>query len=257
MELIDTHAHIYLEDFDADRTSVVESAIESGVSKILLPNIDVDSIDSLHALCELFPENCLPMMGLHPTSVKEDYRQQLAVLEKLIQTNRYIAIGEIGLDLYWDQSFKQQQIEALQIQFDWAKNAGLPVAIHTREAFDLMFQEVTKAQDGRLRGVFHCFTGDLDEAKKAMDLGFLMGIGGVLTYKKSTLPEVLKQLPLSALILETDAPFLPPVPYRGKRNQPLYLMETLKKLAEVKEISVEEIAAATTANARKLFNLLD
>ncbi len=257
MELIDTHAHIYLEDFDDDRKDVVEKALENGISRILLPNIDKDSVESLHALCKLFPENCLPMMGLHPTSVKEDYRQQLEMLEKLVETNHYIAIGEIGLDFYWDLSFKKQQIEALQIQFDWAKNIGLPVAIHTREAFDLMFDEVEKAQDGRLRGVFHCFTGNLDEAKKAMDLGFLMGIGGVLTYKKSTLPEVLNQLPLSSLILETDAPFLPPVPYRGKRNQPVYMLETLKKLAEVKDISIEEAATVTTANAKKLFNLLD
>lgn len=257
MQLIDTHAHIYLEDFNDDRVSVVEKAIASGISHILLPNIDVDSIGPMHDLCQAYPDNCFPMIGLHPTSVKKDYEKQLGLLFRALESNDYIAIGEIGLDFYWDQSFKKQQIEALQTQFDWAKHASLPVAIHTRDAFDLMFDEVEKAQDGRLKGVFHCFTGDLDEAKKAMDLGFLMGIGGVLTYKKSTLPEVLKDVPLSSIILETDAPFLPPVPYRGKRNQPVYILETLRKLAEIKNLSIEEVAQTTTENARKLFNLLD
>lgn len=197
------------------------------------------------------------MLGLHPTSVKEDWQSQLSGFEDILkkQSKTFIAVGEIGLDFYWDRSFADQQLQALRIQFEWAKMLNLPVAIHTREAFPEMLSEIEKAQNGKLKGVLHCFTGTLDEAKKAIDLGFYLGIGGVLTYKKSMLPDVVKQLPTERLILETDAPFLPPVPYRGKRNESAYLFETAVKLAETLNLSLETVAEITTNNAIELFKL--
>lgn len=258
MQFIDTHTHLYLEDFDADRNKVIEKAVARGINRFLLPNIDQSSIDPMLELCKAFPDSCFPMLGLHPTSVKGDWKIQLNLFEKLLQESpsTYIAIGEIGLDFYWDKSFSAQQIEALRIQFDWAKNLHLPVAIHTRDAFPEMLAEIKEAQDGNLKGVLHCFMGSLEEAQKAIDLGFYLGIGGVLTYKKSDLPEVVKQVPPERLILETDAPYLPPVPYRGKRNESAFLFETAVKLAATREMDLDTLAEITTKNAIELFNLL-
>ena len=257
MQFIDTHTHLYLEDFDHDRQEMINRAISRGIHRFLLPNIDQDSVKPLLQLCEDFPANCFPMIGLHPTSVKEDWQKQLSHFKEQLKYHpeTFIAIGEIGLDFYWDKSFATQQLEALRMQFDWAKQMQKPVAIHTREAFPEMLTEIQKAQDGSLKGVLHCFTGTLEEAKKAVDLGFYLGIGGVLTYKKTSLPEVVKQLPLDRLILETDAPFLPPVPYRGKRNESAYLFETAVKLAAILEIELDKLAEITTQNANELFNL--
>lgn len=255
MKLIDTHTHLYLDAFDEDRDAMIQRAIEAGIDILLLPNIDQESIKPMMELCEKFPSNCFPMIGLHPTSVASDYQQQLQRMEEQIHKSRPVAIGEIGIDLYWDKSFKEAQIDAFNIQLEWAKIHQLPVAIHTREAFPLMLDLVKKAQDGRLTGVFHCFTGTSTEAKRILDLGFYMGIGGVLTYKKSELPELVKNLPLTSLLLETDAPFLPPVPYRGKRNESAYLIEVVKKMATIRSESIEEIAWITSSNARKLFNI--
>lgn len=255
MKLIDTHTHLYLDSFDEDRDAMIQRAIEAGIDILLLPNIDQESIEPMMTLCEKYPNNCFPMIGLHPTSVAEDYKQQLQRMEDAIQKTRPIAIGEIGIDLYWDKSFREAQIDAFSIQLDWAKAHQLPVAIHTREAFPLMLDLVEAAQDGRLTGVFHCFTGTSTEAKRILDLGFYMGIGGVLTYKKSELPELVKNLPLTSLLLETDSPFLPPVPYRGKRNESAYLIEVVKKMATIRSESIEEIAWITSSNARKLFNI--
>lgn len=257
MQFIDTHTHLYLNEFDSDRSAVIERAIDKGISKFLLPNIDTETVESLLNLCRQYPANCFPMLGLHPTSVKADWKAQLAGFESVLFSNAhpFIAIGEIGLDFYWDKSFAEAQIKALRMQFEWAKKLNLPVAIHTREAFPEMLDEIEKAQDGSLRGVLHCFTGDLAEAQRAIDLGFLLGIGGVLTYKKSALPEIIQQIDVKHLILETDAPFLPPVPYRGKRNESAYLFETALKLATIKQLSMEEIARQTTQNAIELFKL--
>lgn len=257
MQFIDTHTHLYLEDFDHDRQEMINRAISRGIHRFLLPNIDQDSVKPLLQLCEDFPANCFPMIGLHPTSVKEDWQKQLSHFKEQLKYHpeTFIAIGEIGLDFYWDKSFATQQLEALRMQFDWAKQMQKPVAIHTREAFPEMLTEIQKAQNGSLKGVLHCFTGTLEEAKKAVDLGFYLGIGGVLTYKKSSLPEIVKHLPVERLILETDAPFLPPVPYRGKRNESAYLFETAVKLAAILEIELDKLAEITTQNANELFNL--
>lgn len=257
MQFIDTHTHLYLEDFDHDRQEMINRAISRGIHRFLLPNIDQDSVKPLLQLCEDFPANCFPMIGLHPTSVKEDWQKQLSHFKEQLKNHpeTFIAIGEIGLDFYWDKSFATQQLEALRMQFDWAKQMQKPVAIHTREAFPEMLTEIQKAQDGSLKGVLHCFTGTLEEAKKSVDLGFYLGIGGVLTYKKSSLPEIVKHLPVERLILETDAPFLPPVPYRGKRNESAYLFETAVKLAAILEIELDKLAEITTQNANELFNL--
>lgn len=255
MQFIDTHCHLYLENFDADRDAMVQRAVERGITTMLLPNIDMQSMKPLSELCHKYPNNCFPMLGLHPTSVGADFEIQLQAIEAALKNQKVVAIGEIGIDLYWDKSFLEHQIKAFRLQMEWAKDLGLPIVIHTREAFPMIFDLVEEAQDGRLKGVFHCFSGSSEDARRIMDLGFYMGIGGVLTYKKSTLPEAIKAVPLTSLLLETDAPFLPPVPYRGKRNESAYIFEIASKLAEVKLQSIITIAEITTKNAISLFNL--
>lgn len=255
MQWIDTHTHLYLDQFDADRDAMLQRAFSVGVTKLLLPNIDADSIAPMLQLCEQYPKNCFPMIGLHPTSVDKDVQTQLNLLEQELLKGTYIGIGEIGIDLYWDKSFLEEQIHAFRIQLNWAKQHALPVAIHTREAFPLILDLVEEAQDGRLKGVFHCFTGNTTEAERIVKMGFYLGIGGVLTYKKSMLPEVIQNIPLDFLLLETDSPYLPPVPYRGKRNESSYLTETALQLAAIKKIPLSELATITTNNALKLFNI--
>ncbi len=255
MQWIDTHTHLYLDQFDADRDAMLQRAFSVGVTKLLLPNIDADSIAPMLQLCEQYPKNCFPMIGLHPTSVDKDVQTQLNLLEQELLKGTYIGIGEIGIDLYWDKSFLEEQIHAFRIQLNWAKQHALPVAIHTRDAFPLILDLVEEAQDGRLKGVFHCFTGNTTEAERIVKMGFYLGIGGVLTYKKSMLPEVIQNIPLDFLLLETDSPYLPPVPYRGKRNESSYLTETALQLAAIKQIPLSELAAITTNNALKLFNI--
>jgi TatD DNase family protein len=255
MQFIDTHCHLYLENFDADRDAMLQRAIERGITKMLLPNIDMQSITPLLNLCNQYPENCYPMLGLHPTSVGADFEVQLQAIEATLKNQKVVAIGEIGIDLYWDKTFLEQQTKAFRLQMEWAKDMALPIVIHTREAFPMIFDLVEEAQDGRLKGVFHCFSGSCEDAKRILDLGFYMGIGGVLTYKKSTLPEAISNVPLTSLLLETDAPFLPPVPFRGKRNESAYIFEIASKLAEVKQQSIKAIAEITTQNAISLFNL--
>jgi TatD DNase family protein len=255
MILIDTHTHLYLEQFDNDRTQVVENAIKQGVKFMLLPNIDAASLGAMKELSQQFPENCLPMMGLHPTSVNENYEEELELVEREQAENNYIAVGEIGMDLYWDKSFREQQEDALRRQLKLAKKLRLPVSIHTRDAFDEIFKVVEDELTAELTGVFHCFTGTLDEAKKIIGTGFKLGIGGVVTFKNSKLPEVLKEVSTEHLILETDAPFLTPMPFRGKRNESAYLVYIAEKIAEIKGLAVEEVAEATTQNAFNVFNL--
>lgn len=255
MQLIDTHTHLYLEQFDNDRHEVVNTAINKGVAAFLLPNIDKNSIEPMLQLCRDFPQNCFPMMGLHPTSVGSDYREQLQIVETELRQGDYIAVGEIGLDFYWDESFKPQQIEAFRFQLQLALQYDLPVAIHTREAFPEILDIVESEHKGRLRGVFHCFTGGIGEAERIIKMDMFMGIGGVLTFKKSGLDAVAENIPLSHLLLETDAPFLAPVPFRGKRNESGHILHVAKKLAEVKKIPLDTLAATCTANARKLFKL--
>ncbi|MDP3462143.1 MAG: TatD family hydrolase [Bacteroidales bacterium] len=254
MRLIDTHAHLYLPDFDADRSDLIASAVAKGIDTMLLPNIDKDSIGPLKLVCEQYHESCKPMMGLHPTSVKEDFEAQLQSVKDELAKGMYIAVGEIGIDLYWSRDFEEQQIIAFREQLRLASQYRIPVAIHTREAFPLILDLVEKEKTDDLRGVFHCFTGTSEDAYRIIQLGFYMGIGGVITYKKSNLPQVVSQISADHLLLETDAPFLPPVPFRGKRNESAYLIYIAQKLAEVMQTDMESIAHITTQNAIRLFN---
>jgi TatD DNase family protein len=255
MQFIDTHAHLYLEQFNPDRNDMISRSISKGIDIILLPNIDKDSIGPMLEVCKTFPENCFAMIGLHPTSVKADVEEQLQIMEDKLAEGNFVAIGEIGIDLYWDVSFKDQQIQAFRQQLRWAKQYKLPVAIHTREAYPLILDLVNEENDDALTGVFHCFSGNLHHAQQIIEMGFLLGIGGVITYKKSHLPDVLREIPLEYLVLETDAPFLPPVPYRGQRNESAYIYEIALKLADIKQLTPAVVAQVTTENAKKLFRL--
>ena len=255
MILVDTHTHLYLDDFKEDRQKVVESAIESGVKFMLLPRIDSDTFNDQKELSELYPENCLSMMGLHPTSVNEDYEEELKIIERELLSENYIAIGEIGIDLYWDKTFRNQQQNAFRKQLQLAKKFNLPVSIHMRDSFDEIYRIVKEENSESLTGIFHCFTGALEESEKIIELGFKMGIGGILTFKNSGLAEVVKDIPMEYLVLETDAPFLSPVPYRGKRNESKYLLNIAEKLAEIKGMTLKEVAEITTENAADIFKL--
>ncbi|MCF6342664.1 MAG: TatD family hydrolase [Bacteroidales bacterium] len=255
MILVDTHTHLYLEQFDEDRTEVVEAAIAQDVKWMLLPNIDGDSLDDMKKLHLEFPNNCLPMMGLHPTSVKENYEEELRLVEKELQTGKYIAVGEIGMDLYWDKEYAEQQKDAFRRQLKMAKKYDLPVSIHIRDSFDIAYHIVKEESTDKLQGIFHCFTGGKNEAKQIMDIGFKMGIGGIVTFKNAGLAEVVETIPEKYLVLETDAPFLTPAPFRGKRNQSVYLKYIAEKLAEIKSKPVEEIAEITTKNALEVFTI--
>lgn len=253
MTIIDTHCHLYASEFENDIDDVIERARQNGVQRFYLPNIDSTSIEGMLTLEKKYPGVCFPMMGLHPCDVKENYKEELAVVEDWLAKRKFAAVGEIGLDFYWDKTFTSQQYEAFHCQIEWAKKFGLPIVIHTREAMNQCIEVVTEHKTDRLRGIFHCFGGTLEEAEKIIALGFYLGVGGVLTYKKSGLKEVLKHIDLKHVVLETDAPYLTPVPFRGKRNESAYLKYIVGALAEVKQVSPEEIAAITTANANLVF----
>lgn len=255
--IIDTHSHLYAEEFLADRHDVLARAQQVGVGAILLPNIDVESIAALEQLADE-QQHCVPMMGLHPTYVKANWETELASIEKQLFANpaRYCAVGEIGLDLYWDDTFLEAQKEVFRIQVQWAKKLQLPIAIHVRKAFEELFAILDQEWTPELSGVFHCFTGSKEQVHRILKYQqFYFGIGGVLTYKNAGLAEVLKEIPLDKLLLETDAPYLSPVPYRGKRNEPAYLIEVVSKMQEVLGVSAAEIEAATSNNAIRLFHL--
>lgn len=253
MTIIDTHTHLYLEDFKVDIDEVLQKAAAEGVEQFYLPNIDSTSIDDLLNLADRYPGKCIPMMGLHPCYVKENVAEELQLVQHWLQKRPFAAVGEIGLDYYWDKTFVPQQKEAFRQQINLALELNLPIVIHSRESMQDCIDIVKEYQNGMLRGIFHCFGGSVKEAKQIIDLGFLMGIGGVVTYKKSGLAEVLRHIPMEYLVVETDAPYLTPVPFRGKRNEPSYLKFIVDKMAEIMETSAEEIAAQTTANAQKLF----
>ena len=256
--MIDSHSHIYLDDFDADREQIVKQALDSGIDKILLPNIDSASIDAMLRAEAMYPEICLSMMGLHPTSVKENYLEELSIIEQKLSERSFIAIGEIGMDLYWDTTFVKEQKDVLSKQLLWAMDKDLPVSIHTRNAFPEIFDVIGKIYDNRLKGVFHSFSGTLDDAKKILEMpGFYFGVNGTVTYKNSKLSEILIEIGFEKLLLETDAPYLPPVPHRGKRNEPAFMVNTAKKLAEIFSVQVEEIDKVTTENAKRLFLLIE
>lgn len=253
MNLIDTHAHIYLPEFDADRESMIANAKD--VSRIYMPNIDLETIEPMLQVHSNYPDKCFPMIGLHPCSVKEDFE---SVLEKMKEhfkndSTRFYGIGETGLDYFWDLSFKNQQIAAFEQQIIWAKQMQLPVIIHSRNATDDCIQLIEKHQDGNLTGIFHCFSGSLEQLERAMDTGLMIGIGGVVTFKNGGLDKVLSKNHLKSLVLETDAPYLAPMPYRGKRNEPAYINLVVKKLSEVLELPIELIAEETNKNANDVF----
>ena len=250
--LIDTHAHLYLKQFDNDRKEVISRAEEAGIKKFFLPNIDSTSIDSMLKMEEDFQGKCFAMMGLHPCSVKENYIDELQIVEEWLQKRKFCAIGELGIDLYWDKTFFEQQKKAFLTQVEWAIDLQLPIVIHCRESMDITI-ELLQPYNGKVNGIFHCFGGTVEQANKIMDLNFLMGIGGVLTYKKAKLDDVVKEIPLEYLVLETDSPYLAPVPFRGKRNESGYVKNIAEKLAEAKDISLEDVAKATTHNALNLF----
>lgn len=252
--LIDTHAHLYSSKFDHDRSDMVRRAIAAGVTRMYLPNIDSESIDAMLALEAEFPEHCFAMMGLHPSHVKPDrYEQELDLVEDWLGRRQWAGVGETGIDLYWDKTTLPIQQIAFARQIEWAKDLGRPIIIHSRESNEECLALVKAGQDGRLRGIFHCFSGTVEQAKRMIDLGFMLGIGGTLTYAKSELPAVLREIPLEHLVLETDAPYLPPVPHRGKRNESAYVRLVAEMLSEVKVLPVAEIARATTANALRMF----
>ena len=255
--MIDTHSHIFSEEFKEDLSEVIARAKEIGVEKIFMPNIDDTSVEDMLNVCQAYPDYCFPMIGFHPTSVEgPDAIYKVREMKKhLVEGHPYIAVGEVGLDLYWDKTFEKQQVEVLTEQLRWAKQLHLPVALHTREAFDLMFKVLEQEQDGGLSGVFHCFNGTEEQANIAISLGFHLGLGGVITYKNCDVKNYLANISLDKIILETDDPYLPPVPYRGKRNEISYMTEVAKKIAEVKQIDIKEVAEATSNNARQLFNL--
>lgn len=233
---------------------MVRRAIHAGVTRIYLPNIDAESIDGMLALETEFPDNCFAMMGLHPCSVQpETYETELALVEKWLGQRKWAGIGETGIDLYWDKTTLEIQQIAFARQCEWAKELGRPIIIHSRVANREAIEVVRQAQDGRLRGIFHCFSGTLEEAKAMIDLGFMLGIGGTLTYPKSELPALLREIPLEHIVLETDAPYLPPVPHRGKRNESAFVRHTADALSEAKVLPLVEIARTTTANALRMF----
>ena len=255
MKLIDTHCHIYSDEFEADRPEMLTRAVNEGVIKMLMPAIDASTHADMLGLEKHFPGICLPMMGLHPCSVKENYVEELRIAQQNLEKKSFIAIGETGLDFYWDLSYTKEQYQVFLRQIKWALEYDIPVVIHSRNSIDECIRAVSENQKGKLKGVFHCFSGSLEQAKKIMDLNFYLGIGGVLTFKNSGLDVVMEEINLTQVVLETDAPYLAPAPFRGKRNECSYLKFVAEKLAAVKKISPEEIAAMTTANAEKLFSL--
>lgn len=256
MQLVDTHTHLYAEEFDADCDEMLQRAFKNGVTKILLPNIDSTSLQGMKNLCARYSDNCYPMMGLHPCSVKDDFETELALVEKeLFSKYKYYGVGEMGLDLYWDKTFYPQQKTAFIQQAKWSIELNLPLSIHTREATDEAIELLSMPELKGARGVFHCFGGTTQQAEQIIGLGFHLGIGGVLTFKNSNLGEVLAPIDLRHIVFETDSPYLAPVPYRGKRNESAYILNIAQKLAELKDISQEEIAAITTANVAAIFDV--
>lgn len=256
MKIIDTHSHIYSEEFDNDIDDVIARAQLAGIEKILLPNVDVSSLAPLHNTANRYKDYCIPMMGLHPTSVGENWQGELDMIRKQLESRSYIAIGEIGIDLYWDKTFEQEQRHVFEEQLRWSIEYDLPVAIHSRDAIAECVECVKNVGCEKLRGVFHSFGGSIEELQRILSLeNFLLGISGVVTFKNSTLSTVLKETDLSRVVVETDAPYLSPVPYRGKRNESSYTLFVVQKLAEIFGITAEDVGETTTNNAKKLFNI--
>jgi TatD DNase family protein len=255
MKFIDTHSHLFDTQFQQDISQVIQNAKNASIKACFLPNVDQDTIQPMISLHENYPDFCFPMLGLHPCSVNHNFENVLNEMYKFFEKYTFWGIGETGLDYYWDKTFIKQQKEALMIQAEWAKIKNLPLILHTRDAMQDTIQLIKSCQNGNLKGIFHCFSGSYEQAKEIIKLGFYLGIGGVVTYKNTKLPETLKKISLDYVVLETDSPYLSPVPNRGKRNEPAYIPIIAQKLAEVYECSLEKIAEVTTSNAKRLFNL--
>lgn len=253
--ITDTHTHLYSEQFDEDRNEMMQRAKEAGVYRFFIPAIDSSYTESMFNLESNFKDDVFLMMGLHPTSVKENYKEELAHVKKWIDKRDFYAIGEIGIDLYWDKSFLTQQQEAFRTQIQWAKEKKLPIVIHCREAFDEIFEVLETEKSDDLFGIFHCFTGTLEQAKKAISYNMKLGIGGVATFKNGKIDQFLHQIDIKHIVLETDAPYLAPTPFRGKRNESSYITQVVEKLAAIYEISFEEIAEITTQNSKDVFGI--
>jgi len=253
MYMIDTHAHLYDEQFDGDRDAVISRAVERGVGRMLLPNIDTETVLPMLETCRQYSGCCFPMLGLHPTSVNKNFEQQLEIIGSYLDKTEIVAIGETGIDLYWDKQYLGQQIESFRIQIGWAKKYRLPISIHCRKSYNEVISILKKEQDGSLTGVFHCFPGNLRQAEEVTALGFMLGIGGVVTYKYAELATVVKHIAIEHILTETDAPYLSPVPFRGKRNESAYICNIVQKIAELKSMSVQEVADATHTNAERIF----
>lgn len=255
MQIIDTHIHLYAEEYMGDLQALIHAAKQDGVSQMLLPNIDSESIEGVKKLATDYPGYCIPMMGLHPCYVKSNYKEELAIIENELRSGKYIAVGEIGMDKYWELDFIREQEIALKHQLILAHELDLPVALHTRNANQEVLAIIQELQLEGLRGVFHCFSGTIEEAETMIKLGFYLGIGGVVTYKNGGLDKILKDISIDYLVLETDGPYLSPHPHRGKRNQPAFINYVAEKIAEIKNISKKDVADITSANAKKLFRL--
>ncbi|MDP4228337.1 MAG: TatD family hydrolase [Bacteroidota bacterium] len=255
MEFVDTHTHLYMSEFDDDREVVFQDAIDNGVTRLLMPNVDASTIKPLLQFVKQHPAHCFPMMGLHPTSVNENYQEELNLIKKTLDKGKFVAIGEVGLDLYWDKTFLKGQVDAFSEQVGWSVDTGLPLMIHVRKAYDETLAVLSKYKGHQFGGVFHCFSGNIQQARKVIELGFKLGIGGVVTYKNSSLQKIVEEIPLNCLVLETDSPYLTPVPFRGQRNQSAYIPYIAQKIAELKSTTIAEVAEITTQNAKLLFNL--
>jgi len=253
--LIDTHCHIYLDEFDSDREDMLSRARNEGVSKFIMPAIDSETHVDLLALADKYPASCLPMMGLHPCSVKAEFEKELKIAEAYFDKRTFIAVGETGLDFYWDLTWKKEQYISFQRQIEWAIHYNLPVVIHSRNSLDECIKIISENQKGYLKGVFHCFSGTPEQASKIIHLGFYLGIGGVVTFKNSGIDKVIKNVDLKHIVLETDSPYLAPVPVRGKRNECSYLKYVVERLSSIKGVSKEEIGLITTGNAKELFGI--
>jgi TatD DNase family protein len=258
MNFIDTHTHLYAEEFDPDRDAVIQDAVNKGVLRLLLPAIERSYYERMMSVASRHSQYCFPMIGLHPTSVKANFREELDFVKETLEKNRekFHGIGEIGIDLYWDKTFINEQTYALNYQLDLAIEYQLPVAIHTRKSFEIAIKMIREKNNPELKGVFHCFSGSVEQAQQAMELGFMLGIGGIITYKNSGLQKVVEVTGLTHLVLETDAPYLPPVPYRGQRNESAFIPVIAEKVAELKHVSIEEVAKKTTQNAVSLFKVM-
>jgi TatD DNase family protein len=255
MILTDTHTHLYLSQFDSDRSELIAEAKSAGIERFFLPNIDSTSMDAMHLLKEKYPDNCFAMMGLHPCSVKENWKVELGIVEKKISEREYAAVGEIGIDLYWDKAFVKEQETVFKRQIEIANHYKLPVSIHTRESFEETYEMLLETKKEYPCGVFHCFTGSAEQARGAIDLGFYLGIGGVVTFKNSGLDKTISEINLKHLVLETDSPYLAPAPHRGRRNIPAYLKLVAEKIAAIKNTTVEDVAATTTENSKTIFSI--